>query len=90
MMIYRMGSFTSAPKMVNDDNQDDDVDFETVRSEEEMKERCRMELTGLPECIQRPWPITSRKSSDPKSIRLFQWNILSQCKFCKIKFLIKY
>ncbi|KAI9565563.1 hypothetical protein GHT06_009355 [Daphnia sinensis] len=74
LYLVRMGSFTSAPKMVNDDVQDDDVDFEGIRTIEDMKQRCRKELAALPPRIERNFP--SEKPAN--SIRLLQWNILSQ------------
>jgi hypothetical protein len=70
-----MGSFTSAPKMVNDDVQDDDVDFEGIHTVEDMLQRCRKELVALPPRIERNFP----RDRPADSIRLLQWNILSQC-----------
>ncbi|XP_046447618.1 nocturnin-like isoform X2 [Daphnia pulex] len=69
-----MGSFTSAPKMVNDDVQDDDVDFEGITTVEDMLQRCRKELAALPIRIERNFP----RDRPAGSIRLLQWNILSQ------------
>ena len=70
-----MGSFTSAPKMVNDDVQDDDVDFEGIHTVEDMQLRCRKELADLPARIERNFP----RERPAGSIRVLQWNILSQC-----------
>lgn len=70
-----MGSFTSAPKMVNDDVQDDDVHFEGIATVEDMLQRCRKELAALPIRIERNFP----RDRPAGSIRLLQWNILSQC-----------
>lgn len=73
-----MGSFTSAPKIINEDTQDDDVDFTAVQSSEDMRQRCRQELALLPARIQRDF--TRPRSEDVNTIRVLQWNILSQCK----------
>lgn len=61
--------------MVNDDVQDDDVDFEDIRTAEDMKQRCRKELAALPPRIERHFP----SDRPANTIRLLQWNILSQC-----------
>lgn len=74
----RMGSFTSAPKMVNDDSQDDDVDFSGICTPHALRDRCRDELKELPARIERHFP--KPRSGNENSVRLFQWNILSQCK----------
>lgn len=74
----RMGSFTSAPKMVNDDCQDDDVEFGGIETFEALRDRCRDELKELPARIERHFP--KARSANENSIRVFQWNILSQCK----------
>ena len=77
----RMGSFTSAPKIANDDNQDDDVIFEDIRTEEDIKERCKNELAALPDRIPRLFNhVRAQTATNSNSIRLLQWNILSQCK----------
>lgn len=75
----RMGSFTSAPKMVNDDHQDDDVEFGAIETFEALRDRCRDELKELPARIERHFP--KARTSNASTIRLFQWNILSQCNF---------
>lgn len=62
--------------MVNDDVQDDDVDFVGIRTVEDMKQRCRKELAALPPRIERNFP----SERPANSIRVLQWNILSQCK----------
>lgn len=61
--------------MVNDDVQDDDVDFDNISTVEDMQQRCRKELAALPPRIQRNFP----HERPAESIRLLQWNILSQC-----------
>ena len=78
LSVDRMGSFTSAPKMVNDDCQDDDVEFSDNETFETIHDRCRDELKELPARIERHFPKT--RSTNENSIRVFQWNILSQCK----------
>lgn len=61
--------------MVNDDVQDDDVDFESIRTAEDMQVRCKKELATLPDRIERIF----QHDKPNKSIRVLQWNILSQC-----------
>ena len=61
--------------MVNDDVQDDDVDFTGILNAEDMLQRCRKELAALPARIERQFSHDRR----PGSIRVLQWNILSQC-----------
>jgi len=79
LYLVRMGSFTSAPKMINDDVQDDDVDFGGISTQQEMKDRCQQELGSLPPMIQRHFTrIRPSVSGDPSVIRVLQWNILSQ------------
>jgi hypothetical protein len=80
-----MGSFTSAPKIVNDDHQDDDVDFGAINSHHDMLHLCRKELTGLPPLIKRQFvPIKTTAAGvaadGATSLRILQWNVLSQCK----------
>lgn len=77
-----MGSFTSAAKIMNDDVQDDDVDFSCVTTHAEMKTRCQTELVSLPAMIQRQFRrvrIPSANDAGAEPIRVLQWNILSQC-----------
>jgi len=77
-----MGSFTSAPKIMNGDVQDDDVDFSCVATQAEMKTRCQTELVSLPPLIQRQFRHVRIPSASPdiaaEPIRVLQWNILSQ------------
>lgn len=61
--------------MVNDDVQDDDVTFEGIHTIEDIRERCRKELSELPPRIERNFP----QDRNADSIRVLQWNILSQC-----------
>jgi len=78
----RMGSFTSAPKIANEDVQDDDVDFEDIRTEADMKEKCKRELAALPDRIPRMFDhARAQTATNSNKIRILQWNILSQCKF---------
>jgi len=75
-----MGSFTSAPKLLNEDSEDDDVTFPAEMTSEEMGQHCRHQLTGLPPLLTRD--LTTYHSSsgddDSDSIRVMQWNALSQ------------
>lgn len=81
LYLVRMGSFTSAAKIMNDDVQDDDVDFSCVTTHAEMKTRCQTELVSLPAMIQRQFRrvrIPSANDAGAEPIRVLQWNILSQ------------
>lgn len=51
--IYRMGSFNSAPKILNDDTQDNDLDIPDRMSREEILEFCRKPLENTPSLIHR-------------------------------------
>lgn len=64
--------------MINEDLQDDDVDLTDIKSADQLKLRCRTELAGLPERVERHFPLDKSPSSG--SIRLLQWNVLAQCK----------
>ena len=89
-----MGSFTSAPKIMNGDVQDDDVDFSCVATQAEMKTRCQTELVSLPPLIQRQFRHVRIPSASPdiaaEPIRVLQWNILSQCKHILFLFPLRF
>ncbi|GFY77570.1 nocturnin [Trichonephila inaurata madagascariensis] len=78
-----MGSFTSAPKILNDDTADNDLLLPPNLTWEDLKVRCEEELTTLPPKISRSFhkvkysAKSESKIDDPK-IRVMQWNILSQ------------
>ncbi|XP_013790299.1 nocturnin-like [Limulus polyphemus] len=88
LLIYlvRLGSFTSTPKILNNDTADNDVDIPEHSSREELLKRCEKELEHLPPPIRRSFHYFdgSRVSSEeiphckPQAIRVMQWNVLSQ------------
>jgi len=90
-----MGSFTSAPKIINGDHQDDDVSFDAVAaSRQAILELCRAELAQLPAIIRRDFLAVPRADADADAtadaaaddavrLRIMQWNILSQCESIK-------
>ncbi|XP_013773535.1 nocturnin-like isoform X2 [Limulus polyphemus] len=88
--LLRMGSFTSTPKILNEDRADSDLDIREKVTREELMLKCKEELSHLPLQIKRsfhylqglPAPEESTvdgvKPRDPESIRIMQWNVLSQ------------
>ncbi|XP_063236229.1 nocturnin isoform X3 [Bacillus rossius redtenbacheri] len=76
----RMGSFTSAPRIPNDDTQDADVRLPERMSRDELLERCRRELRGLPALVKRAFHRAGRQFADaaPGGLRLLHWNVLSK------------
>lgn len=99
LKIPRMGSFTSAVKIQNDDTQDNDLTYPEHLSRQELLQHCQKQLSHLPVSIKRSFRRTNQPNSDlglkymklnsiskacsefvssPYSIRVFQWNILSQ------------
>ncbi|GFX77500.1 nocturnin [Trichonephila clavipes] len=81
--LVRMGSFTSAPKILNDDTADNDLLLPPNLTWDDLKVRCEEELATLPPKILRSFhkvkysAKSESKVDDPK-IRVMQWNILSQ------------
>lgn len=79
MYIVRMGSFTSAPKILNPDSADDEVTFPAERMTAwEMERYCQQQLTGLPPLLTRQFTHCSPPADDDNQIRVLQWNALSQ------------
>jgi len=79
-----MGSFNSAPKILNEDSQDDEVELPTGVSQEQLVAHCRG-LVEPPSLLARrfrqlhPQTTDETDSNSPsKTIRIFQWNLLSQ------------
>lgn len=79
-----MGSFTSTPVVTAGDCQDDDLHFPET-SEEDLLNRCREELVHLPQPLNRKFRKYSLQHTSPhildgdtESIRILQWNHLSQ------------
>lgn len=48
-----MGSFTSAPKILNDDSQDDDLDLPNSMTKEDLLSYCSSYLYGTPPLLNR-------------------------------------
>lgn len=71
-----MGSFTSAPKIPNEDAGDADVYFPDSMTWEELKRLCEERLAGLPETL--PRVLVDIGSFRDEKIRVMQWNILGQ------------
>lgn len=99
LKIPRMGSFTSAVKIQNDDTQDNDLALPEQLSRQELLQHCQKHLADLPPSIKRSFRRTNGPNFDwglkymklnsiseacsdfvssPYSLRVFQWNILSQ------------
>nr|CAD7575705.1 unnamed protein product [Timema californicum] len=91
--VSRMGSFTSAPKILNDDLQDSDLDLPETLSREQLLQRCHKELEGVPALVSRRFRSLDEEqllsqtelaegcaepSSGSQNIRILQWNLLSQ------------
>ncbi|GBL82558.1 Nocturnin [Araneus ventricosus] len=81
--LVRMGSFTSAPKILNDDTADNDLILPTSFTWDDLRLRCEEELAGLPPKISRNFQKVKYSSKneykiDELKIRVMQWNILSQ------------
>jgi len=72
-----MGSFTSIPKVTGSDNQDEDLHFpQTTVSE--LLERCKTELRDFPSVFERKTQQNAGFIGSVDTIRIFQWNQLSQ------------
>ncbi|XP_076360021.1 nocturnin-like isoform X2 [Tachypleus tridentatus] len=94
MYLVRMGSFTSTPKIMNEDKEDNDLDITEEVTREELMLKCKEELSHLPLLIKRSFhnlrgpPAPSCESEEStvdgvrphvqESIRIMQWNVLSQ------------
>jgi hypothetical protein len=74
-----MGSFTSAPKILNEDTQDADVELPTHMSREELLQHCRQELENLPALVKRSFRRLRPQFGDTsEGVRVLQWNVLSR------------
>ncbi|KAJ8867420.1 hypothetical protein PR048_031221 [Dryococelus australis] len=74
-----MGSFTSAPKILNDDTQDADLHFPNKMSRDELLDSCRRELGSLPALVKRSFHRTDRQFGDiTTGVRLLHWNVISK------------
>ncbi|XP_017767786.1 PREDICTED: nocturnin isoform X2 [Nicrophorus vespilloides] len=99
-ILERMGSFSSSPKIINDDVLDHDVSFPDNISRQELLQFCQKQYDLYP-MVKRPfrraksnddmltYSLKARKLSgvsegcsdyisNPLSLRIFQWNVLSQ------------
>lgn len=77
--IPRMGSFTSAPKILNDDTQDSDIQIPERLTREELLERCHHELSERPSLVKRAFRrVSPQLGESPSAVRILQWNVLSK------------
>lgn len=76
----RMGSFTSAPKIANEDKADSDLELEPQleATRDSLLERCRRELASLPAQLKRSFTGRYQAQPGPETVRVLQWNLLSQ------------
>lgn len=76
---FRMGSFTSAPKILNEDTQDADVELPAHMSREELLQHCRQQLENLPALVKRSFRRLRPQFGDTsEGVRVLQWNVLSR------------
>ena len=79
LFSVRMGSFTSAPKILNPDSADDAVTFPAdVMTPAEMETFCRQQLRSLPPLLTRDLAAIEPPADPENQIRIMQWNMLSQ------------
>ncbi|PNF20554.1 Nocturnin [Cryptotermes secundus] len=79
LRLPRMGSFTSAPKILNEDTQDGDVDLPPRMSRDELMQHCHQQLGNLPPLVKRSFRRLQGQSGDtPDGVRVLQWNVLSR------------
>uniref|UniRef100_A0A1B6CCY4 Nocturnin n=1 Tax=Clastoptera arizonana TaxID=38151 RepID=A0A1B6CCY4_9HEMI len=88
LYLVRMGSFNSAPKIMNEDTQDNDLDLPEDLSKDELLVYCRKELEDTPALVPRKFKtlqnceapsIYDKEVSQPQlKLRILQWNLLSQ------------
>jgi len=77
LYLVRMGSFTSIPKVAGSDNQDDHLKFPSTTTKD-LLERCGTHLKGFPLPFEREIQRISGVVDSGETIRIFQWNHLSQ------------
>ena len=75
-----MGSFTSAPKILNEDTQDMDVLMPAVHmSRDELVQHCHEQREGLPSLVKRNFRRLGQQFGDTTSgVRVLQWNVVSR------------
>lgn len=88
LYLVRMGSFTSKPRVSSEENPDADLEFPPTSSEE-LLARCRTELKGFPAKIERSWRRQEDSAGQNSTVRVLQWNHLSQCLATKCDKLVK-
>jgi len=77
LYLVRMGSFTSIPKVDGSDTQDDHLEFPHT-TVEQLLLRCKSNLKDCPPPFDRTLTKQSGCSDSENTIRVFQWNQLSQ------------
>lgn len=77
MYLVRMGSFTNKPKLAAEENPDLEIDF-LPATIELLLDRCKQELKDLPAPFTRHWKQISDGKHAGESVRVMQWNHLSQ------------
>jgi hypothetical protein len=87
----RMGSFTSAPKILNEDTQDGDVELPPRMSREELLQYCHQQRGDLPALVKRSYKrLHGQFGNAPDGVRVLQWNVLSRgtlppsCPSCRV------
>ncbi|XP_026677003.1 uncharacterized protein LOC103506068 [Diaphorina citri] len=85
LYLVRMGSFSSAPKIPNEDIQDRDVDLPEKMSKQELLSFCDRELDTEDKLVERSFtPVDKRthrnndEETNDSKVRILQWNVLSQ------------
>jgi hypothetical protein len=74
-----MGSFTSAPKILNEDTQDADVVLPARMSRDELLQHCQQQLENLPSLVKRSFRRLRQQFGDTEEgVRVLQWNVLSR------------
>jgi hypothetical protein len=74
-----MGSFTSAPKILNEDTQDADVELPSHMSRDELLQHCHQQLENLPALVKRSFRRLRPQFGDTsEGVRVLQWNVLSR------------
>jgi hypothetical protein len=74
-----MGSFTSAPKILNEDTQDADVELPARMSRDELLQHCHQQLENLPALVKRSFRRLRQQVDDNSDgLRVLKWNVLSR------------
>uniref|UniRef100_A0A0A9ZEV0 Nocturnin n=1 Tax=Lygus hesperus TaxID=30085 RepID=A0A0A9ZEV0_LYGHE len=89
LYLVRMGSFSSSPKIMNEDTQDNDMSLPEDMTKEDLLRYCSSQLQGASVLNRRFRSVPDYHDAtykhhdlphvkDPSSIRILQWNLLSQ------------